>query len=95
MSQTWKDQLSKWWGTVKLWSYKYIGGLFLEDKEGHKVISVGRCGLIFMVFRINGFWSGWTIETGDMPPGMMEVFYAFAAYVLGSKGVGALKSKWS
>jgi hypothetical protein len=50
---------SKAWENFKWWLYKYIGGLFLEEKEGSRVISIGRCMLLATLAWIFWFWSSW------------------------------------
>ena len=43
------------------WAYKYVGGLFMEDKgDGKKVVSIGRCLLISIVLWLFWFWSDWS-----------------------------------
>jgi hypothetical protein len=51
----------KFWISVKEWAFKYIGGLFMEEKngDGKKVISIGRCLLIVVVIAMIRFWETW------------------------------------
>lgn len=50
---------AKFWAKFKWWAYKYIGGLFLEVKDGERVISIGRCMLLAILAWIFYFWSTW------------------------------------
>ncbi len=51
----------KFWLSVKEWAFKYIGGLFMEEKngDGKKIISIGRCLLIAVVIAMVRFWETW------------------------------------
>lgn len=49
----------RFWEGFKWWAYKYLGGLFLEEKDGHRVISIGRCMLIAVLAWMFYFWSSW------------------------------------
>jgi len=54
-----KSKLLSFWQGVRDWAFKYIGGLFMDEKDGRKIISIGRCLLIFVVFWMAYFWSTW------------------------------------
>ena len=108
MSQTWKTRFAGWWSDLKLWTYKYIGGLVMEEKkDGHLSVSLGRVSFVATLLWIMSFWKEWSTtaleatgapgETAiavisTMPPGMMEVFYALASYNFGTKVAGAVKA---
>lgn len=47
------------WSAMKEWAYKYLGGLFLEDKHGQRVISIGRCMLLSILGWMFYFWASW------------------------------------
>ena len=87
-----ESKLSAAWESVKKWSYKWLGGLVMDNKSGILAVSIGRCGLLYMLAMLTQYWLGWGGE--EMAPGMMEVFYTFSGYVLGGKGVDAMKTKW-
>ncbi len=77
MSQTWKTRLSSWWSYFKLWTYKYIGGLVMEEKkDGQLSVSLGRVSFVAVLLKIMTYWGDWaatavgtagdTVETGEM-----------------------------
>lgn len=47
------------WRGCTWWLYKYVGGLFLEDKDGHRVISIGRCMLLSILGWMFYYWASW------------------------------------
>lgn len=47
------------WQSIKAWSYKYIGGLFMEPKNGGLVISLGRTSFIAILAYLVSFWNEW------------------------------------
>ena len=107
MSQTWKTRLAGWWSYFKLWTYKYIGGLVMEEKkDGQLSVSLGRVSFVAVLMWIMSYWREWAATAAEavgvpgesavavvtiMPPGMMEVFYALASYNFGTKLAGAVK----
>lgn len=95
------EALKKFWNTFKLWMYKYIGGLFLEEKkDGQLVVSIGRVMLMVVFLIMVYFWVFQKVQEGgeggklEMPDMLYETFVALATYVFGSKVAGALKTKW-
>jgi len=56
-----KGKLRVFWDNVRGWAFKYIGGLFMEEKngDGKKVISIGRCMLIAVLAWMFVFWGHW------------------------------------
>lgn len=55
-----KSKLASLWRGAKAWAFKYIGGLFMENKHGDgKVISIGRCMLIAILAWMFSFWGTW------------------------------------
>jgi hypothetical protein len=47
------------WQSIKAWAYKWIGGLFLEDKGGAQVISLGRVTFLIVFGWMLTFWTRW------------------------------------
>jgi hypothetical protein len=89
--------LNRAYAVIAAWCYKYIGGLFLEVKDGVKVISIGRVMLIAVFAIMAWFWLFKKVQEGsalEMPDMLFETFVALSAYVFGSKVAGALKTKW-
>ena len=100
---------SKFWAWLKKavakigdWSYRYIGGLFMEQKDGKSVISIGRVAFMGVLGIMAWYWlfkSAPIVPEGkppiqlELPDGLIEAFYALAGYVFGTKLVGALKSR--
>lgn len=56
-----KNKLTAFWESLRDWAFKYIGGLFMEEKgeTGKKVISIGRCMLIAILAWMFSFWGTW------------------------------------
>jgi hypothetical protein len=85
------------WEQFKAFAYKWIGGLFLEDKNGVLVVSLGRVSFLVVLGWMLVFWSRWYFTAGaeaNLPPGLLEVFYTLAAYVFGSKVTDVLRAKF-
>jgi hypothetical protein len=59
MTEETKSKLRIFWEGVRVWCFKYIGGLFMEEKDGKQVISIGRCLLIAVVGWMFSFWGVW------------------------------------
>jgi len=86
------------WSKICGWVYKYVGGLFMEEKNGKLTISLGRVAIILVLFQMMWVWRRVVLDGqpgAELPDGMLEVFIALASYVFGSKAVTALKAKWS
>lgn len=61
MTEETRGKLSRFWKATKDWAYKYIGGLFMIEKDGgKKVVSVSRVLLIATMGWLFYFWSDWT-----------------------------------
>lgn len=76
--------IKKAYSILATWCYKYIGGLFLEDKNGKLVISIGRTMLLLVFVIMVWFWL--FKGAGKEMPGMLfEAFVTLCGYVLGSK----------
>lgn len=92
------EKLKKGWAVFKLWMYKYIGGLFVEEKkDGQLVISIGRVMLMVVFLTMLYFWLFKKVQEGgklEMPDMLYETFLTLCAYVFGSKVASALKAKW-
>lgn len=55
-----KNRFIAFWQGVRNWAFKYIGGLFMEEKEpGKRIISIGRCMLIAILGWMFIFWGTW------------------------------------
>lgn len=79
------------------WGQRYIGGMFMEPKngDGKMYMSIGRVCLAVILIVMIWFWyKAVAYEgSGEMPSGLMEVFYVFAGYVFGGKVVEIVKGK--
>ena len=75
---------AKFWTWVKTYLFKFVGGLFMDEKAGTQVISLGRVLLliVFTVLLVN-----WHEKTTALPDGLMAAFYTLLGYVFGSKAV--------
>lgn len=79
------------WAAIRRWGSKYIGGLFMEtnSEDGERRVSLGRVLIMIVMFHMI-----WTWRQGDpLPPGLLEVFFALAGYVFGTKLTGAISSR--
>lgn len=98
MTEEKKAKLLSFWLGLKAWCYKYIGGLFMEEKGGKLTVSLGRVAMVLILIMFVWVWRRSVLdgETGvELPAGMLEVFYVLAGYVFGSKIASGLKTKWS
>lgn len=85
------------WSGVRAWCYKYIGGLFMDEKAGKLTVSLGRVTILLVLFQMMWVWRRTVIDGepgAELPDGMLEVFLVLAGYVFGSKAVAALHTKW-
>lgn len=72
------------WEGLKHWVWKYIGGLFMDEKApGKWAMSLGRVAFLAVLGQM--MWKWYKFEGEGLPPGMMEVFYTLAVYVFGTK----------
>jgi len=86
------------WTWIQEWTYKYLGGLFMDDKGGKLTVSLGRVTILLVLFQMMWIWRRMALdgEPGvELPDGMLEVFLVLAGYVFGSKITSALHTKWS
>jgi hypothetical protein len=74
----------KLWNWIKTYLFKFLGGLFMDEKAGAQVISLGRVMLI-IVFAV--MLHCWHQDKAELPAGLMEAFIAMLGYVFGSKAV--------
>ena len=84
------------WQSIREWTFKYIGGLFMDEKHGKTVMSLGRSAMVLILVMFVWVWSRSVLngETGvELPDGMLEVFYVLASYVFGTKVTTVFKSK--
>jgi len=85
------------WTWIQEWTYKYLGGLFMDDKGGKLTVSLGRVTILLVLFQMMWVWRRVALggESGvELPDGMLEVFLVLASYVFGSKITSALHTKW-
>lgn len=76
--------------TIRQYVFAFFGALFMEEQpDGKKILSLGRCMLVgcYIVLQVL-----WYREVKELPSGLLEVFYALLAYVLGSKAVSTAKA---
>jgi len=93
-----KAWLSRFWEGLKTWCFKYIGGLFMEDKAGQMVVSLGRVAILLVLLQMMWIWKRAVVDgeqISALPEGMIEVFLILASYVFGTKAVNALNKKWT
>lgn len=76
--------MAKLWSWIRTYLWKFLGGLFLDEKAGQQVISLGRVMLI-IVFAV--MLHCWQQDKAATPAGLMEAFYVLLGYVFGSKAV--------
>jgi len=78
------------------WIYKYVGSLVMEEKEGRMVMSIGRVLLLIVTCAMVWVWRRAVLdaEVVELPPGMLQVFYALLGYVLGGKAVKAIRMRY-
>ena len=81
---------------MRVWMHKYIGNLFMEQKEvvdnlGYRqlrsVMSLGRTSFIVLLSLAMYLW----YKGGDIQSGMLQLLLVLAAYNFGSKAVEAVK----
>ena len=91
--ETLRETLRAIYATLAAWAHKYIGGLFLEEKDGKMVVSIGRVALLIVLGMMIWVWYRCMAYEGtaEMPPGLFEVFCVLASYVFGTKVVGAIR----
>ena len=85
------------WTWIQEWTYKYLGGLFMDGKGGKLTVSLGRVTILLVLFQMMWIWRRVALgnEPGvELPDGMLEVFLVLAGYVFGSKITSALHTKW-
>ena len=85
------------WTWIQEWTYKYLGGLFMDDKGGKLTVSLGRVTILLVLFQMMWVWRKVVLDAepgGELPDGMLEVFLILASYVFGSKITSALHTKW-
>lgn len=83
------------WAWIQGWFAKYVGGLFMEAKEGKQKMSLGRVSFLLVLLQMMWIWresmAPGATNPPPLPPGMLEAFYTLSAYVFGSKAVGTVK----
>ena len=80
--------MAKVWLWVKNYLWKFVGGLFMDEKDGTQAVSLGRVLLLAVMVQMFIFWHR---ERPELPGGLMEVFYTLTGYVFGSKVVGTAR----
>ena len=79
---------------LRLWCWKYIGTLVMEPKAGGLMaMSLGRVAFVAILVQFFVIWHRAVIDGAavELPPGLLDVFYAVTGYTLGSKVLGAFK----
>lgn len=60
MTEETKGKLASIWEAIRVWSYKYIGALFMIDKgDGRKDISLSRVVFMLLMGYMFYFWQTW------------------------------------
>lgn len=91
------DRLKAIHAVVAAWCFKYIGGLFMEEKDGKMVVSLGRVLLLIVFMIMVWFWVFKKVQANsdlEMPDMLYETFVALCTYVFGSKIASGLKLRW-
>jgi len=83
--------------SLRHWCWKYIGTLFMEEKQNGKMaVSLGRVTFLAVLAQFFIVWhKALTGVEVSIPPGLMEVFYVIAGYTLGTKVVQAVRLKYN
>lgn len=84
------------WANLKAISWKFVGGLVLEEKEGTHVISIGRFAfsVVFAVMLIHwARYHGQQPTPVPLPDGVLEAFYALLGYIASGKVAQALQTR--
>jgi len=77
------------WSVVKDWVFKYVGTLFMDQKNGSYTMSLGRV----LLTCLSGFAIYiWVHKGTDVPSGMLTFLMSMAGYVLGTKINDTVKS---
>jgi len=74
---------------MKDWVYKYVGGLFMEEKKGKMIMSLGRVVFVMIVAQMMIKW-GLDKPLGD---GMLSAFYGMSGYIFGTKLTSAMTAR--
>lgn len=75
---------------LKHHSWKWIGSLFMDQKNGHQAMSLGRLAFVAMLLQAQWIWSGFSDQT-DLAPGQLTVLLSLLGYVIGSKAIDLVK----
>jgi hypothetical protein len=73
--------------SIKLTAWKYLGAMFLEQKEGGMAVSLGRVLLLSVIGVAIWKWG----HDANPPDTMMKVLYTLFGYVFGTKVVAAVQ----
>jgi len=91
-----KQQWGMAWSKVKLFCWRFLGALLLQEKGDNKTyaVSLGRVVLLFTLGYLAFIWTK-TLKGASMdaPAGLMEVFYVASGYVFGGKVVDAVRRR--
>ena len=94
MSKVW-EWLKKTKKEIGDWCFKYLGGLFMEPKNGGMVISLGRTAFVGTLTVMTWFWLFKSVPEGQaqpqLPDGLFATWSVLAGYVFGTKVSDALK----
>jgi hypothetical protein len=97
MKQSTKQMWGMIWGKIKIFCWRFLGALLLEEKGESKTyaVSLGRVVLLFTLCYLAIIWTKALKGTGDLdaPAGLMEVFYVASGYVFGGKVVDAVRRR--
>jgi hypothetical protein len=90
-------KLNKKITAVKNWTYKYIGGMLMEEKKnGDLAISLGRVSFVSVLLVMMWYWIAKSAPADGepkLPDGLFETFVTLAGYIFGTKVTSVLKSK--
>jgi hypothetical protein len=73
--------------SIKSVAWKYVGAMFLEQKDGGMAVSLGRVLLLSVVGVAMWKWG----HDANPPDTMMKVLYTLFGYVFGTKVVTAVQ----
>ena len=78
------------WPNVKAWCWKYLGTLFMDEKNGGQAVSLGRVSFLLVLGLALWMWS--PLEGSlEIPDTMSTTLLTLMGYNLGTKGLVAAK----
>ena len=82
----------KFWADLKAWVWKYGGSLIMEPKGDQLALSLGRISFLCVFGLAMWMWSPLGSGSTEVPADMFTFMITILGYILGGKGVDALKT---